>query len=51
MRFAFALLVYLLMGLLLVWGILLAVKGSFWLLIAAALAYLVALARIGCITH
>lgn len=51
MRFALAMLVHLLMGLMLVWGILLAVKESFWLLIAVALAYLIALARIGCVTH
>jgi len=51
MKFALAILVYLLMGILLVAGMLMAMKGSLWLLITAALAYLVAFARIGCATH
>ena len=51
MKFALAILVYLLMGLLLVAGMLMAMNGSLWLLITAALAYLVAFARIGCATH
>ena len=32
-------------------GVVLAVKGSPWLLLAAALAYVVAFARIGCAGH
>ncbi len=48
MRFVLAWLVTLGMALLLVAGILLAVKGSWWLLIAGVLAYLLAFARIGC---
>jgi len=41
-------LVYLVMGLILGWGILLAVKGSWWFLIAGILAYIIAISRIGC---
>ena len=51
MKFALAILVYLLMGLLLVAGMLMAMKGSLWLLITAALVYLIAFARIGCAAH
>jgi hypothetical protein len=38
----------LVMGLILGWGILLAVKGSWRFLIAGILAYLIAISRIGC---
>jgi len=31
------------------WGVLLAVKGSFWVLVVATLAYLVAFAKLGCL--
>jgi hypothetical protein len=51
MKFALAILVYLLMGLMLVAGMLMAMKGSLWLLITALLVYVVAFARIGCATH
>jgi hypothetical protein len=51
MKLPLAILVYLLIGFVLGLGILLAVKGSFWLLIAGFLAYVVAFARIGCLTH
>ena len=51
MKFAAAMLTHVLMGLVLVWGILQAVHGNYWLLIAATLAYLVAFARIGCSSH
>ena len=49
MKFLLAILAYLLLGLILGWGILLAVKGSLWLLIASFLAYAVAFAKIGCL--
>lgn len=51
MKFALALLVYLLMGLVLGAGILLLMAGKPWFLIAAALVYVVAFGRIGCLTH
>lgn len=49
MKFLAAIAAYLLMALVLGWGILLAVNGSFWLLAAGVLAYVVAFARIGCL--
>jgi hypothetical protein len=51
MKFLFAIVVYLLMGLVLGWGILLLIKGSPWLLIATLLAYIIAFAKIGCTSH
>ena len=49
MNFVLALIVYLLMGVVLGWGILLAVKGSLWLLVVSLLAFSIAFARIGCL--
>ena len=51
MKFALAILVYLLMGVVLGAGILLAVAGKPWFLIAAFIAYVVAFGKIGCMTH
>lgn len=51
MKFFMAIVVYLLIGAVLGWGILLLIKGSPWLLIAAFLAYVIAFAKIGCISH
>jgi len=51
MRFALAIVVYVLMGLALCAGILLLLAGKPWLFIAAVLAYVVAFGRIGCMTH
>ncbi len=51
MKFALAILVYLLMGVVLAAGILLTVAGKPWFLIAAVIAYVVAFGRIGCMTH
>ena len=51
MKFALAILVYLLMGVVLAAGILLTVAGKPWFLIAAIIAYVVAFGRIGCMTH
>ena len=49
MKFLLAIIAYLVMSLILGWGILLAVKGDPWLLIVGFLAYAVAFARIGCL--
>lgn len=46
-----AIFVYLLIGFVLGLGILLAVKGSYWLLIASGIAYILAFAKIGCMHH
>jgi hypothetical protein len=51
MRFALAILVYILMGLVLAAGILLLVAGKPWLFIAALVAYVVSFGKIGCLTH
>lgn len=51
MKFALAILVYALMGLVLCASILLLLKGEPWLFIAALLVYIVAFGRIGCMTH
>jgi hypothetical protein len=49
MKFFGAIIAYLIIGFILGWGILHAVKGSFWLLGISLLAYIVFFARIGCI--
>lgn len=49
MKFLGAIAAYLLIALILGWGILLAVHGSPWLLIVGFLAYVVAFAKIGCL--
>lgn len=49
MKFALALLTYLIIALALGWGILLAMRGNPWLLVATFLAYVVAFAKIGCL--
>jgi hypothetical protein len=49
MKFLWAIIAYLVIGLLLSWGILLAVKGAPWLLIVGFLTYAVAFARLGCL--
>ena len=41
--------VYLMMGVILGAGVLQAVHGHFWLLIAAVLVYLIALTKLGCL--
>ena len=51
MKFFMAIFVYLLMGAVLGWGLFLLVNGSPWLLIAAFLAYVIAFAKIGCLSH
>ena len=49
MKFVLAIVAYLVIGLLLGWGILLAVKGEPWLLIVGFLAYALAFAKLGCL--
>ncbi len=49
MKFLLAILAYLLIGLVLGWGILLAVHGNPWLLILGFLAYVVAFGKLGCL--
>lgn len=51
MKFLLSLAVYGVMGVALAAGILLAVQGSFWLLAAAAVAYLALLIKFGCHAH
>lgn len=48
MKFVFGIVVYILIGLVLGIGIIQAVKGSPWLLIAGFLAYVIAFGKIGC---
>ena len=49
MKFVAAIAVYLLIALVLGWGILLAMKGSLWFLVAGLVAYILAFAKIGCL--
>jgi hypothetical protein len=49
MKLLGAVIVYLFFAFLLGWGVLLAVRGSYWLLSIGFLAYLVAMVRIGCL--
>ncbi len=49
MKFVLAIFAYLLIGAILGWGILLAIKGSPWLLIVSFLAYAVSFAKVGCL--
>ena len=51
MKFILAIVVYLLIGVLLGWGILLMLAGKPWLLIAGLVAYLIAFSKIGCASH
>ncbi len=51
MKFALAILVYLIIALILGVGILLLLQGKPWLLIIGAVAFLLAFARIGCKSH
>lgn len=51
MKLLLASLAYLLIAAVLSWGILLALAGKPWLLIAGVVAYLLALGKIGCASH
>ncbi len=48
MKLLGAIVAYVVIGFVLAWGILHAVRGSYWLLAVSFLAYVVAFARIGC---
>jgi hypothetical protein len=49
MKFLLAIVAYLAIGLLLAWGLLLAVTGEPWLLVVGFLSYAVAFAKLGCL--
>jgi len=49
MKFLASIAVYLVLGLVLGWGLLLAVKGSLWLLLAGLAVYVLAFSKIGCL--
>jgi hypothetical protein len=49
MKFLAAVVVYLLISLVLCWGILLTFKGNYWFLIVSVIAYLAAFAKLGCL--
>lgn len=51
MKLTMSILVYLLIALVLSWGILGVFKGSYWLLAVSSIAYLLAFAWIGCREH
>ena len=51
MKFLLAILVWLIMGAVIASGIILAVKGTVWLLLLALLAFIIMVAKIGCLTH
>ena len=49
MKFLMAIIAYLIISLILGWGILLTVKGEPWVLIVGFLAYVVAFSKLGCL--
>ena len=49
MKFLLAIIAYLLIGIVLGWGILLTMKGDPWLLIVSFLVYAVAFGKLGCL--
>ncbi len=51
MKLFLAIFVYLLIGAVLSWGILLAMGGKPWLLVGSLIAYIVAFGKIGCTSH
>lgn len=51
MKFLLAILVWLIMGAVICTGIILAFKGTVWVLLLALLAFVVMVARIGCLSH
>ena len=51
MKFLMSIVVYLLIGTVLALGILLMMHGKPWLLIGSFVAYVLALAKIGCLSH
>jgi hypothetical protein len=51
MNFFLAILMWLIMGAILVTAIALAVHGTFWLFIIGLLGFVLAIAKIGCLSH
>jgi hypothetical protein len=51
MKLTLAIVVYVLIGWILGWGILEAVSGRYWIMIASVAFYLLAFARLGCSAH
>jgi len=51
MKFILAVVVYAAIALLLGAGIIMAVKGSFWLLAAGLIVYLITFSKFGCLNH
>ena len=51
MKFFYAILVWMLMGIVIGTGMVMAVKGSPWLLIASVVGFVVAVGKIGCTQH
>ena len=51
MKFLLAILVWLIMGAVIATGILMAFKGTVWLLVLALLAFIIMVAKIGCLSH
>jgi hypothetical protein len=51
MKLLLSAVVYLLIAALLAWGILLMMHGKPWLLIGGVVAYIFAVAKIGCLSH
>ena len=49
MKFYWAIVVYLIIGAVLAWGMLLTFRGNFWVLPVVLIAYIVAFAKIGCL--
>lgn len=49
MKLFLSVLVYLIIGLILGWGMLLAAKGSWWFLIAGIVVYTIIFSKIGCL--
>ena len=51
MKFVAAVVIQVLLGLFLMWGMIQAVQGSYWLLAAGSMVYLALFTRMGCQTH
>ena len=51
MNFLLAILVWLIMGAVIATGIILAFKGTIWVLLLALLAFIIMVAKIGCLSH
>jgi hypothetical protein len=49
MKLFWAIIAYVVIGIILGWGLILAVKGNLWLLVIGFIAYVVAFGKIGCL--